>query len=74
MEGLSQYSKMLLSLKYPSTPPPPRMPGCDVNLRPTLGWQARHGLINNTGTKAKCHHIKKLTCKWTLRPVFIIAY
>ncbi len=32
-----------------------------------------HGLINNIDTNAKfCH--KKLTCKWTLRQVFIRVY
>jgi hypothetical protein len=30
-----------------------------------------HGLINNKDTKAKSHHLKKLTCKGTWRQVFI---
>ncbi len=30
-----------------------------------------HGLINNIETKAKCRHLEKLTCKGTLRQVFI---
>jgi hypothetical protein len=30
-----------------------------------------HGLINYIDTKAKCRHLKKLTCKGTLRHVFI---
>jgi hypothetical protein len=30
-----------------------------------------HGLINYVDTKAKCRHLKKLTCKGTLRQVFI---
>jgi hypothetical protein len=30
-----------------------------------------HGLINYIDTKAKCSHLKKLTCKGTLRQVFI---
>ncbi len=30
-----------------------------------------HGPINYIDTKAKCRHIKKLTCKGTLRQVFI---
>ncbi len=30
-----------------------------------------HGLINYIGTKAKCRHPNKLTCKGTLRQVFI---
>jgi hypothetical protein len=30
-----------------------------------------HGLISFIDTKAKCRHIKKLTCKGTLRQVFI---
>ncbi len=34
-----------------------------------LYWQ--HGLINYTDTKAKYRHIQKLTCKGTLRQVFI---
>ncbi len=33
-----------------------------------------HGLINNIDTKAKCRHLKKLTCKGTLRQVFIRVY
>jgi hypothetical protein len=33
-----------------------------------------HGLINYIDTKAKCRHLKKLTCKGTLRQVFIIVY
>ncbi len=31
----------------------------------------RHGLINHIETKAKCRHLKILTCKGTLRQVFI---
>ncbi len=34
----------------------------------------RHRLINYTDTKAKCRHLKKLTCKGTLRQVFIRVY
>ncbi len=30
-----------------------------------------HELINFIDTKAKCRHLKKLTCKWTLRQVFL---
>ncbi len=30
-----------------------------------------HGLINYKDTKTKCRHLKKLTCKGTLRQVFI---
>ena len=30
----------------------------------------RHGLINFIETKVKCHHLKILTCKGTLRQVF----
>ncbi len=33
-----------------------------------------HGLFNNIDTKAKCRHLKKLTCKGTLRQVFIRVY
>ena len=33
-----------------------------------------HGLINYVDTKAKCQHLKKLTCKGTLRQVFIRVY
>jgi hypothetical protein len=33
-----------------------------------------HGLINNIDTKAKCCHLKKLTCKGTLWPMFIRIY
>ncbi len=31
----------------------------------------QHGLINYIDTKAKCRHLKQLTCKGTLRQVFI---
>jgi hypothetical protein len=34
----------------------------------------RHGLINFIETKVKCHHLKILTCKGTLRQVFIRVY
>ncbi len=30
-----------------------------------------HGLINSIDNRAKCRHLKKLTCKWTLRQVLI---
>ena len=33
-----------------------------------------YGLINYKDTKAKCRHLKKLTCKMTLRQVFIRVY
>ncbi len=33
-----------------------------------------HGLINYIDNKAKCFHLKKLTCKGTLRQVFIRVY
>ncbi len=35
-----------------------------------------HGLINykDTKTKCKCRHLKNLTCKGTLRQVFIRVY
>ncbi len=33
-----------------------------------------HGLINYIDTKAKCRHLKNLTCKRTLRQVFIRDY
>jgi hypothetical protein len=33
-----------------------------------------HGLINYTDTKAKCRHLKKITCKGILRQVFIRVY
>ncbi len=33
-----------------------------------------NGLINYTGTKAKCRHLKILTCKGTLRQVFSRVY
>ncbi len=33
-----------------------------------------HGLINFIDTKAKCRHLKKFTCKGTLRQVFIRVY
>ncbi len=29
------------------------------------------GLINYIDSKVKCRHLKILTCKWTLRQVFI---
>jgi hypothetical protein len=33
-----------------------------------------HGLINYKDTKAKCRHLRKLTCKGTSRKVFIQVY
>ena len=33
-----------------------------------------HGLIKYIDTKAKFRHLKKFTCKWTLRQVFVIVY
>jgi len=33
-----------------------------------------HGLINYIDTKAKCHHLKKFTCKETLRQMFTRVY
>jgi len=33
--------------------------------------RADHGLVNYIDNKAKCRHLKKLTCKGTLRQVFI---
>jgi hypothetical protein len=33
-----------------------------------------HGIIYYTDTKAKCRHLKKLTCKGILRQVFIRVY
>ncbi len=33
-----------------------------------------HGLIIYVDAKAKCRHLKKLTCKGTLRQVFITVY
>jgi hypothetical protein len=33
-----------------------------------------HGLSNYQGIKAKCHHLKKLICKGTLRQVFVRVY
>jgi hypothetical protein len=37
-------------------------------------YSFKHGLINNVDTKAKCRHLKKLTCKGALRQVFIRVY
>ena len=34
----------------------------------------QHGLNEYIGTKAKCCHLKKLTCTGTLRQVFIRGY
>ncbi len=47
-------------------PPPPKF-----SLR-TEGKY--HGLVNYIDTKAKCRHLKKLTCKETLWQVFIRVY
>jgi hypothetical protein len=33
-----------------------------------------HGLIYYKETKLKCRHLRKLTCKWTLRQVFVKVY
>ncbi len=38
------------------------------------GDSLKHGLINYIDTKAKCCHLKKLTCKGTLRQVFLRVY
>ncbi len=43
----------------------------EKNLTVFMTWV--HRLIN-TDTKAKCRHLKKLTCKGTLRQVYIIVY
>ncbi len=41
----------------------------------SVGVFQAHGLINYVETpQAKCCHLQKLTCKWTLRPVFIRVY
>jgi hypothetical protein len=37
-------------------------------------FAADHGLINYIETKAKGCHLKKFTCKGTLRQVFIRVY
>jgi hypothetical protein len=37
-------------------------------------YSDRHGIINYIDTKAKCRHLKKLTCKGTLRQEFIRVY
>jgi hypothetical protein len=34
-------------------------------------YTQHHGLINYIDTKAKCRHLKKLTCKGTLREVIM---
>ena len=44
---------------------------CSFILRHSEGSQ--HGLVNYIDTKAKCRHLKKLTCKGTLQ-VFIRVY
>jgi hypothetical protein len=40
----------------------------------SVNHTVHHGLINYKDTKAKCRHLKKLTCKGTLRQVFIRVY
>jgi hypothetical protein len=40
----------------------------------SLQEKHRHGLINYVDTRAKFLHIKNLTCKGTLRQVFIRVY
>jgi hypothetical protein len=59
------------------TPPPPKAPlhthtPAEFISLPT--WSPSHGKINYIDTKAKCRHLKKLTCKGTLRQVFIRVY
>ncbi len=44
--------------------------GAIILLNP-LKYQQMHGLINYLDTKAKCRHLKKSTCKGTLRKMFI---
>jgi hypothetical protein len=51
----------------------------DTTLQNSLGWGGgkegpSHGLINYIDTKEKCRHLKKLTCKGTLRQVLIRVY
>jgi hypothetical protein len=41
---------------------------------PLIRLPPNHGLINYKDTKTKCRHLKKLTCKGTLRQVFIRVY
>ncbi len=50
-------------------PPPPTPP--PVILPPGVPVSRTHGIINYVDTKPKCRHLKKLTCKGTLRQVFI---
>jgi hypothetical protein len=40
--------------------------GCvrSANLKDTTEEGGFHGLINYIDTKANCHHLEKLTCKW----------
>ncbi len=44
------------------------------NERKMRGVSLHLGLMNYIDTKAKCCHVKNLTCKGTLRQVFIIVY
>ncbi len=45
--------------------------GSSLASKQVSSTSTRYGLINYTDTKAKCRHLKKLTCKETLRQVFI---
>ncbi len=46
--------------------------GFYLNLAIFATWKSfQHALINYIDIKAKCHNLKKLTCKGTLRQVFI---
>ncbi len=58
---------------YVSAPPPPPLP--TFNLASTaIMTTSQHGLINYKDTKTKCRHLRKLTCKGTLRQVFLRVY
>ncbi len=47
---------------------------CHHDLLLTLAFSEAHGLINYIDNKAKCRYLKTLTCKGTLRQVFIRIY
>jgi hypothetical protein len=47
---------------------------CAILCAPTVLLYCAHGLIKYLGTKAKCRHLKILTCTGTLRQVFIRVY
>ncbi len=69
--------KETFDLQYIVDPLSLHMLSCNLDKDPSGArnpeWWG-HGLINSIDTKAKCLNLEKLTCKGTLRQVFIRIY